>query len=293
MSDDTDPVAMAVGDFNNDNRLDVIVANLDSGNIAVLFGNGDGTLTQLNTVTISTYSAPSAVAVGYFNNDNILDIAVADFGSNRISIFIGNGNGTFRSQSLYQTGIGSASSGVAVGDLNHDNHSDVVVANSGTNQVDVFLGYGNGSFRSPMLFSAGAVCVWINVADLNGDGNLDVAVLNQDTNNMGILLGIGNGTFGNQTTYSVGNSNSSYFFAIADANNDDRWDIVIPNTADNNFGILLGKGDGTFGVQTTFSTGDNSQPYGLAVADFNNDNRSDVVVVNYGLNTLGVLLGAC
>jgi len=63
--------------------------------------------------------------------------------------------------------------------------------------------------------------------------------------------------------------------------------------APRNFGILLGKGDGTFGVQTTFSTGDNSQPYGLAVANFNNDHRSDVVVVNYGLNTVGVLLGAC
>jgi len=56
---------------------------------------------------------------------------------------------------------------------------------------------------------------------------------------------------------------------------------------------LLGKGDGTFGAQTTFSTGDDSQPYGLAVADFNNDNRPDVVVANYGLNTVGVLLGAC
>jgi hypothetical protein len=110
---------------------------------------------------------------------------------------------------------------------------------------------------------------------------------------MGILLGTGNGTFGHQTTYPVGNSNSSYFFAIADANNDGWWDIVVPNTSDNNFGILLGKGDGTFGAQTTFSTGDGSQPYGLAVADFNNDNRPDVVVANYGLNTVGVLLGAC
>ena len=289
----TDAIAMAVGDFNNDYYLDTVIVNMDNANIIVLLGNAGGTLTPQKAILTGTNSYPAAVVVGYWNKDNILDIAVANSGNDRVLIMTGNGNGTFQSQKTLQPGGGSAPSGIAIGDFNHDNKTDLAVADWGTNKVSVFLGYGNGSFQSQLTFPAGISPIWINVADFNGDSNLDIAVLNGDSSNIGVLLGVGNGTFLNQTTYSVSNTNSTYFFTVGDVNNDGRWDILIPNSFDNNIGILLGRGDGTFGTQITFSTGPDSQPAGLAVADFNRDNRPDIVVINYNTDEVGIFLGTC
>lgn len=285
------PTAMAVGDFNNDNRLDIVVVNVDDGNIAVLLGKDDGTFMLQKVISTGTASDPSAAAVGLFNDDNILDIVITIGGTDKMGLLIGNGNGTFQATKTFSTGGGSGPSGIDIGDFNHDNRLDVVVSNWENTKVAVLLGLGNGTFRTQMSFSAGVVCVWIEVADFNGDSNLDLAVLNMNNNNVGVLLGIGNGTFLPQVTYPVGNSNSTYFFTVGDVNNDGRWDIVIPNSVENNVGILLGKGDGTFQAQITISAGPDSAPAGLAIADFNNDNRSDIVVVNYNTGDIGILLG--
>lgn len=293
VGNNTDPVAIAVGDFNNDHLLDTVIVNMDNSNIVILLGNVDETLRVQKALLLGSTSYPVAVAVGYFDKDNILDLAVANSGNDRVVILIGNGNGTFRSLKPLQAGGGSSPSGVAVGDFNHDGNTDVAAADWGINKVGVFLGYGNGSFRSQMVFPAGNSPTWVNVADFNGDSYLDVAVLNLGDNNIGILLGVGNGTFLTQTTYSVSNTNSTYFFAIADVNNDGQWDIVIPNAVDDNIGILLGRGDGSFGTQITFSTGTDSAPAGLAVADFNRDNRPDMVVVNSNSDEVGIFLGTC
>ena len=65
--------------------------------------------------------------------------------------------------------------------------------------------------------------------------------------------------------------------------------IVVVNYNANNVSIFLGYG--SFANQTTYSTGLYSSPYSVAVGDFNNDTRLDIVVTNYAINTLGVLLG--
>jgi hypothetical protein len=293
VGNNTDPTAMAVGDFNNDHQLDTVIVNMENGNMVVLLGNGDGTFRVQKSVSTGGTSYPTGVVAGYLDKDNLLDLAIVNSGNDRILVYTGYGNGTFRSQKSLQPGGGSQPNGVALGDFNHDNNTDIVSANWGTNKVSVFLGYGNSSFRSQMSFSTGNAPNWVNVADFNRDNHLDVAVLNMNDNTIGILLGIGNGTLGVQTTYLVSNASSTYFFTIADVNNDGRWDIVIPNAEVSNIGLLLGRGDGTFETQITFSTGTDSFPYGLAVADFNRDNLADIAVANYDSNEVGIFLGTC
>ena len=61
-------------------------------------------------------------------------------------------------------------------------------------------------------------------------------------------------------------------------NNDHQLDIVVANNGNNNMGVLLGCVNGTFFSQLTYSTGDSSEPFDLAIGDFNNDSRLDVVV---------------
>ena len=94
-----------------------------------------------------------SVAIGDFNNDSRLDIVVANYQANNIGIFIGYGNGSFSSQTTYSTGSGSNPYSVTVGDLNNDGRPDIAVANYGTSNVGVFIGYGNGSFTSQKTYS--------------------------------------------------------------------------------------------------------------------------------------------
>ena len=113
---------------------------------------------------------------------------------------------------------------------------------------------------------------------------------NFDSHNIGIFLGIDNGTFKPQTTFSTGSSRPRSI-AVGDFNNDTELDIAVVNYGTNNIGVFLQDRNGSFANQTTFSTGYDSDPYSLAVADLNNDDKLDIVVANYGTNNVGVLLG--
>jgi len=72
-------------------------------------------------------AAPTSVAVGDFNGDGAQDLAVANFGSNDVSVLRGNGDGTF--QAAVNFGVGERPFSVAVGDFNGDGPQDLAVAN--------------------------------------------------------------------------------------------------------------------------------------------------------------------
>jgi hypothetical protein len=89
-----------------------------------------------------------SVAVGDFNNDNQLDITVANWGIDSISVVLGYGNGSFADPILFSTGFGTRPVSVAVGDFNNDHYLDITTGNYGGDSITVFLGYGNGTFQS-------------------------------------------------------------------------------------------------------------------------------------------------
>jgi hypothetical protein len=143
--------------------------------------------------------------------------------------------------------------------------------------------YSTGNGSTPFL---------VVVIDVNSDNKPDIVVANEGTNNVGVLLNAGNGTFLNQTSYSTGTGSNPYSVAVADVNGDNIPDIVVANQVTNNVGVLINAGNGTFLNQTTYSTGIGSSPRSVTVVDVNSDNKSDIVVANYGLNNVGVLLNA-
>ena len=287
------PVSIVVGDFNNDGRLDLAVANSHTENIGVLFGYGDGTFSNQITYSTGSGSQPYFLAIGDLNNDNQLDIAVANYGSNSFSVLLGCGNGTFFSPLNYFIADGSQPLSIAVSDFNDDNRLDIVVTSSGTDNVGVFFGYIDESFLFAPACPTGALSqpTSIAVGDFDHDTRLDVVVANNGIDNIMILFGSGYGTFVSHTSYSTGKDSKPCGVAVGDFNNDSSLDIVVANSGISSIGIFFNNGSEAFSNQMIYSNGLDSQPYSVAVLDFDNDTRLDIAVANYGSNNVVVLFG--
>src|SRR5437879_12731165 len=123
-----------------------------------------------SAVTFGAGRNPVSIAVGDFDGDTRLDLAVANADS--VSVLLGNGDGTFQTAVNYDAG--SYPSSVVAGDLNGDKHPDLVVVNS--TGISVLLGNGDGTFQSAVNYAAGSAPYSVVIGDLNGDGKHDLAL---------------------------------------------------------------------------------------------------------------------
>jgi type II secretory pathway component GspD/PulD (secretin) len=301
----TAPAWIATGDFNGDGDIDLAVANQNSNTISILLGNGDGTFKPQTTVT--TGNVPVCVVAANMHDADgkgFLDLVVANHTDNTISIFEGNGDGTFQATAtVIALPDGFRPSSIAAADFNADGHIDLAVTDQGNNSVSIFLGKGDGTFQARTDYPVGNSPVWVSTADVNADGILDLEVANNgaptDTvsgDSVSILLGqsnpndttVGNGAFGTQTAYAAGNGPTS--IAVADYNVDGLADLAVAAATDNSVALLLGQGPGTFGPFFELPVG--TDPLALVSADFNADGRADLAVANNGSNNLTVVLNS-
>ena len=234
-------------------------------------------------VSYGTGSGPQAIATGDFNGDGKLDLVVANSQDNSVSVFLGYGDGTFRSRLTFP--VGQTPDAVAVGDFNGDGKLDIVTANFSANTVSVLAGNGDGTFRAHQDFSVASGPTGIVAGDFNNDGKLDIATV--DSNSVSILLGNGNGTFATHTDYSVGAGASA--LAVGDFNGDGFLDLATANQTAGTVSVLLGNGNGTF--RALADTAMNQKPGSVAVGDFRGTGTQDIVVANPTANSVSILLG--
>jgi hypothetical protein len=213
--------SVALGDFNGDGVPDIVTAGSSSSSgVSILLGNGDGTFGFPASVSTGGLSA-SFVAVGDFNHDGKLDMAVVLYGGGSafsIGILLGNGDGTFGAPTDYP--LPEFPIALAVGDFNGNGKLDLAsVTFSGS--VFVTLGNGDGTFGPVATYHVPSIAQFIAVGDLNGDGKADLAVL--DYPDVSILLGNGDGTF--QPAANFGSSGLASL-TIADFNGDGSPDIA-------------------------------------------------------------------
>jgi len=190
----TPPVAIGIGDFNHDGKLDLVsVGQFGSpGQADILLGNGDGTFTPGDSYALG--SDPQSVAVADFNGDHILDLAIADPESGNIDILLGNGDGTFR-QGPVISGL-AFPGGIQKGDFNGDGKVDLAFLTGVHSTVlNVLLGNGDGSFTPAMTFQLPGESAAIASADFNGDHRNDIVVADYLGNAVITLLNTGVVTF--------------------------------------------------------------------------------------------------
>jgi hypothetical protein len=292
------PSSVAVGDFNGDGNLDLAVVNTcgndprysSKGTVSILLGDGRGNFTLASSLALGY--GPQSVAVGDFNGDGNLDLAVVNacesggcgYYQTTVYIFLGDGTGNFTLVSSPPTGLESTS--VAVGDFDRDGKLDLAVVNFYDSTVSILVGDGTGNFTLASSLAAGFLIYSLAVGDFNADSNLDLAATSAYDGTVSILLGDGRGKFTLASSPAAGDW--PWSLAVADFNGDSKLDLAVTNPGDDRVTVLLGNGTGNFTAASSPATG--AYPIPVTVGDFNGDGRMDLAVANTRANTASILL---
>src|SRR5439155_1612641 len=177
--------------------------------------------------------------------------------------------------------------GIATADLRCDGKLDLVIANTGTRDVSVLLGNGDGTFQPEMRLPTGLSPERPLIANFNG--HPDIVVTDLESNAISVLLGHGDGTFQPEERIPVG---SGPLGAVAgDFSGDGRLDLAVANGGSNTVSILLGLGDGTFQPDLTDPRPEETNPSGLAAGDFSGNGILDLATTSYTGHDLFVYRG--
>lgn len=244
-----------------------------------------------------SFNTSAGVAVADFNGDGISDIAMVNSAVERgnISVFLGNGDGTFKTPVIYFSGVSGAFAGsIIAADFNGDGKVDLCVADGPGGNIWVFFGNGDGTFQSPISSSilgigaSPANSVSIAAADFSGDGKLDVlvsAIVSEGQGRNGevlLLVGNGAGTFipANSSNPVEGGAANFGQVVAADFNGDGKPDFAL--VAQDSVTVALGNGAGVFTFSSSgyFPLAGQSQygPSSIVVADFNGDGIPDLAI---------------
>ena len=301
------PISSAVGDFNRDGKLDMVTANYKSNTISIFLNTtapGDTAPSFSARTDLTTGEHPMSVSIGDFNSDGKPDIAVVNYNSNTVSLFLNTtdpGANTLSFSARIDFPTGERPISISIGDFNGDGKPDIAVANYKSNTASIFLNTTvNGAtvptFSTKFNFVTGERPVSISIGDLNGDGAPDFAVANYRSNTVSVFL---NTTVPNAKTPSFSTKidfltgDRPMAVSIGDINGDGKPDLVVGNHGANSVSVLLnatsqGAMTPSFAAKTDFTTGTN--PQFVCIADLDSDGRLDLAVANYNSGTVSVFL---
>ncbi|MCX7916781.1 MAG: VCBS repeat-containing protein, partial [bacterium] len=286
------PIGFVSGDFTKDYKKDVGIIFPQS--LIILKNSAEFKESGIfsEPVHYQTGQNPRNVISADFNNDGILDLAVANKNSNNVSILIGKNDGSFNSAVNYNFapafGYDFSPSDLVSGDFNKDGKIDIAVSNYSGRIYGIMINNGDGTFAVNIYQTYGiSPCDSINSADFNRDGKLDILITSSNYPNGGflVLYGIGDGTFSGGCFYPNENFLRT---ALGDFNKDGIIDIAL--TAQYKQYVYLYKGlEGGFLNIGNFLTGNG--PVKPIFSDFNSDGNPDIAVCDWSDQNISFFLG--
>ncbi len=295
----TGPYSVSIGDLDGDGKPDLALANNGSNTVSVLRNTStSGTVSFAAKVDFSTGIWPYSVSIGDVDGDGKPDLAVANYGSNTVSVLRNtSSSGSVSFEAKVDFTAGSSPESVSIGDLNGDGKPDLAVANAFSDKVSVFRNTsssGTVSFAAKVDFTTGTFPNSVNIGDIDGDGKRDLAVANNGSNTVSILRNTSSaGTVSFATKVDFATGANPYSVSIGDLDGDGKPDLAVANKGSNNVSVLRNTStsgsitSGSFAVKVDFATGTN--PYSVSIGDLDGDGKPDLAVANYGSNTVSVL----
>jgi hypothetical protein len=296
------PNDIAIGDFNRDDKLDLVVANHETNRLTVLLGDGTGGFAPApnSPITVEVKPHVHGVATGDFDGDGNLDLVTDSWANDQILVLFGDGKANFRTPGTLVRAGKRPYQRHRVADVNGDGKADIITTNVFTegNNVTVLLSDGRGGFKQPTgsPFASGDSPFNLAVGDVNGDGAIDLAVVNSPSSmaeghgkdGLTVMLGNGNGGFTMLAGSPLATGKTPNRIAIGDVNGDRVNDIAVSSPDGNNITLFLMSRKGTVASSSTIAVG--GKPKGLAIRDLNDDGKADIVVTNNGDNVVTIML---
>ncbi len=296
----TTPGSVELADLNGDGKRDIVVANSDSKNLTILLGDGRGGFTPAPGSPLTAGELPNDIAIADLNGDGKLDLVVPNHETNQVAIFVGDGRGGFTTATPVKVQSKPHVHGVAVADFDGDRKLDLAVESWETNQVEILIGKGDGTFNTPgRLFAVGRMPYQrLRAGDFNNDGFADVVTTNNEGDSVTVLLGGKDGLVESQGSPFPVNK-TPFGIAVGDVNKDGNLDLAAvnyfgepANLKNDGLTVLLGDGRGGFKMAqgSPFTTG--AAPTRVAIGDVNGDGIADVAASNSESQNVTILLGS-
>ncbi|HIK57674.1 MAG TPA: VCBS repeat-containing protein [Nitrospinaceae bacterium] len=231
------PINMAFGDFNGDTKIDLMVT-MRFSNVVMLFGKGNGYF--LEPISINVKGQPTGIVVGNYNNDKIIDVAVALAGNGNkgVQVLWGQGNGKFESSKVFKAGKQPLS--IVSLDVNNDGMLDFVTSSNSLHSLNTIVNNGDKTFDPLKEFASGNFPKFVVAADFTGDGFPDIAVSNSTDDRVSVSLGRGDGTFTYPPIYHTVDEHPQGM-AVGDFDGDGLLDIAVSCRDKNLINILRKK----------------------------------------------------
>jgi hypothetical protein len=275
----------AVDDLDGDGRPDVAFAFHDATTqgVVTLLGEGDGSFRDAFDTQLEAGQDPSTITAADLDGDGELDLAIGITNGSAVHALLGNGDGSFRRGGY--AGVSAPPIAVAAGDLDGDGKPDVVTV--GGEVLTVLPGNGDGTFRGERLLLIPMGARRIVAGDFDGDGNVDCVLAWDDAHasyttmrgdGRGGLRAIASGSLGEDATGEI---------AAVDLNADGKLDLVSAHRAT----VLLGEGNGRFGLPRSFGGARGTAADRLALGDVDGDGKLDLVLVETRAAALRLLAG--
>lgn len=234
-----------------------------------------------------------AAIVADVNTDNLVDLIFYCDSNWTLNIFVWNNyNDTFEQLISYPFERNESVSHILVGDMNNDNHIDLILVGNidGQSYLNILFGNGDGKFQIENIESIAIISdpSYITVANLNNDRNLDV-IIAIALDGIYIFFGNGNGTFSFPLRLNIEYESDLRGLVIDDFNNDNQLDIAILTATDLCMHIYFGKNNGSSWLEKWFFISLNIKNFIPISADFDGNNQSDIVILTVSTDISSVL----